>query len=179
MRHLFPACLLSIAVSANCFAQPMPQTGVVVGASESAVMAQRVLQYELMLGYELNPTLAICVDEVFMNSWMLPGNAETQPSDKGVERVRRRLEICQAEVPANDRDFRFAAEIRMNLEARLKAARALELSKTPAKDCLEKSKTQEAFQACLTDAFNVAPSESLWLKWLALFERRPTVAALR
>lgn len=179
IRLLFPACLLCIAVTSNCFAQRTPQTGVIVGASESAEMAQRVLQYELMLGYELKPTLAVCVDEVFMKSWMLPGKTETQLSNKGVERVRRRLEICQAGVPGNDQDFRLTAEMRMSMEARLKAAQALELSKKSAKDCIEKSNTQEHFKACLTNAFASAPNENLWTRWLTLFERRTTVASIK
>lgn len=179
MGFLFPACLLCIAVTSNCFAQPTTHVGAVVGASESAEMAQRVLQYELMLGYELKPTLAVCVDEVFLNNWMLPGKTETQLSDKGVERVRRRLEICQAGVPGNDQDFRLTAEIRMSMEARLKAAQALELSKKSAKDCIEKSNTQDSFKACLTNVFASAPSESLWTKWLTLFERRTTVASIK
>ena len=185
VKSFFPACLWLFFLSCNCHAQANLPQDVIANASDPGEVVQRVLQYELVIGYELEAKLAACVDEELQKTWMLPEKAEAELSNKAIERVRRRLEICQAGGKAipnaggSPGDYRLTTEMRSSLESQLKAARALELSKKPAKDCLAKSDTTENLKACLNAALASSPSESVWSKWLVLFERRTAIASIK
>src|ERR1035437_8306193 len=96
MKRCLPAGLFCLTLMANCFGQAVPVSSTVVDEVQSLEMAQRVLQYELMLGSDLNSNVAVCVDEGIVHAWMVPEKADAQVSGKALERVRRRLETCQA-----------------------------------------------------------------------------------
>ena len=178
MRQYQTASLLCLALMVDCFAQTVPPDASDADASQSTEMALRVLQYELIVGVELDSQLAVCVDTELHNAWMLPEKAQTELSAKAVERVRRRLEICQAGAQSQAKDLRLAAEIRIGMEAQLKAARALELSKNSARNCLNKTQTQDTYKDCMTAALPVASVQFHWPRWLALFNRRTSLVAM-
>lgn len=177
MRDYLPVSLLYLSLMGNCYAQTTPTNSTEVDAAQSTELTLRVLQYEVMLGSELGSTLAVCVDEGLQNAWMLPEKAQTEFSGKAVERIRRRLEICQAGAGSQTKDLRLAGEIRIVMEAQLKAARALELSKNSARSCLSNSQMQDSYKACMATVLPVVPSEFQWTRWLALFERHTSFAA--
>jgi hypothetical protein len=164
----------------NCNAQTALPIDAVVDASLTSGMVQRVLQYELMLGSELESRLAVCVDEGLGSTWMIPEKLETEVPAKAIERVRRRLEICQAVSGTRSQDMtmRLAAGIRLSMESQLMAAHALELSKSLAQSCLTKSQSQEVFRICMTKALQMNPGNIQFSKWMTLYDRRANFAAL-
>ncbi len=178
MRHHITAGLLSLLLTIGCNAQTNPSIETEVETSQITEMAQRALQYEIMLGAELSPTLAVCVDERLRNVWMLPEKAETELSAKAVGRVRRGLEVCQASADSQSKDLRLSAEIRHGMEAQLIAARRLELTRMSARNCLGKSHTQDTYKECMVIALPATLSEYQWPKWLTLFHRRTSLVAL-
>ena len=174
MRYAIPNSFLSLLLMANCYAQSTPPNQDEVDLTQ---MVQRTLQYQIMLGLELSTSFSVCLDEGLHGSWMLPQKAETEVSMKAVERVRRRLEICQAEASPETTDFRLAAGIRKEMEGRLKAAQALEHSKNVASTCLKQSQFQDAYRAGISAALPQAMNEFQWPRWLSLFERRDSILA--
>ncbi len=178
MRHNFPASILCVTLVSNCFAQSAPPTASEIEASLSSGMAQRVLQYELLLGSELDASIAVCVDEELKNTWMVPAKPEVELSAKAIERVRRRLEICQAVSGTHSQQKRLSAEIRRTMELQLIAARALEVPKSLAQSCIAKSQSKDDFKTCLTRAKEMNPSDNEWFKWSTLYDRRAYFAAI-
>jgi hypothetical protein len=178
MRYHQKAGLLCLVLTICCTAQTVPSYESEIETSRATEMAQRALQYEMMLGVDINSTLAVCVDERLHDVWMLPEKAETELSAKAVGRVRRGLEICQSSAVGQTKDLRLSAEIRQGMEAQLIAARKLELNRNSARICLGKSQTQDTYKECMAIALPTALSEFQWPKWLMLYERRTSLIAL-
>lgn len=178
MRNDLLCGLFCLVLTGEGYAQAMAFSGMEMGASESTALAQRTLQYEMLLGSELSPTIAVCIDEKLGNVWMLPTQSASDLSVRATERIRRRMEICLAEAGSLTIDFRFAAELRRGMEAQLKAAHGLELAKHSARNCLDRSPTQDSYKDCMATALPAALGGVQWNRWLMLFERRANLVAL-
>jgi hypothetical protein len=139
-------------------------------------LVQRVLQYEIMLGSDLSSGVALCIDEKFSNAWMLPENPNAEVSAQATERVRRALELCQANSGEDPMPSRLASQIRRNMEEQFKIAQALNASKKAVQSCMSNAQAQDTYKACMTTALPASRNESSWPRWAMLFDRRTTLA---
>lgn len=140
-------------------------------------MAQRVIQYETILGVDIEPRLAACMDDRFQAAWLLPARADAEISAQTRERVRRALEVCRIQTSADPDEYRLAAQIRQGMEAQLRLAQEMAVAKGSAQACIDKSQDRDGFKACLSAAIPAGVDASHWAKWMALFDRRaPRVA---
>lgn len=177
MNTKLTAVLICLLALADANGQQEPEKVPAIAVQDSSEMAMRVLQYEILLGTNLNPLVAVCIDESHRTSWMLPANSATEASSRAIERIRRTAEICQAGTEGQSTDLRLASKIRAALESQLKAAQALEVSKHSAHNCIGQSKTEETFKACMATALPNSTLDALWTKWLSIFGRRISIAA--
>lgn len=182
MNIKLTAIFMGVLVFAHANGQQEPTKVPVIAMQDSAEMALRVLQYEILLGTELNPLVAVCIDQTHRSSWILPESSSTEASAKAIERIRRTAEICRARTRQQPSDgpsvdMRLATDIRTSLEFQLNAARALEVTKRSAQNCISQSKTDETFKTCISTALPNSSIDALWAKWLSVFGRRISIAA--
>ena len=182
MKTELTAILICAFVLTDAYSQQEPANVSVIAGRDSLEMALRVLQYEILLGTELIPLVAVCIDQSHRTSWMLPENSTTEASATAIERIRRTAEICQATTRLQSTEERSLAmqlvsDIRTSMEFQFKAAHALEASKRTAQNCIAKSKTDENFKTCMAAVRPSLILDSLWPKWLSIFGRRISIAA--
>ncbi len=147
-----------------------------VDEAQRLELVQRVLQYEIMLGSDLSSGVALCIDEKFSNAWMLPENPNADVSAQATERVRRALELCQANSGEDLTLYRLASQIRSDLEEKFKLAKALDATKKAVHSCMSMAQGQDTYKTCMTAAIPASRNESSWPRWAMLFERRVTLA---
>lgn len=164
LRQLLTLLVIGLA-TIKTYSQPVQ-----VPDSAETALVQRIFQYESVLGSELKPKVAFCVDEAMGKSWFL-GDAPTLEIRKSlVEKLRRSAETCA--VVTSTEKARLAAELRAMTERQLKLAQRLEVPIAAARVCVTTSPTPMDFRTCLTKALGKPPAEVDWGYWMVLFERK-------
>lgn len=161
------AALLSLVVCSHALA------GKVDPATATAMLLID-LQNELILGQQLSPAMAACVDDEAAGRWVLPSKPESEISDRAQQRKQRAREHCSAaltgvqgsDIPRNTSEamHKMFAE---HLQARL----ALEETKKQARTCLTTSRDDDGFERCLQPNAALVADDATRAQWLALFAR--------
>ena len=183
MKTELTAILICALALTDANSQQEPAKISFIAGQDSLEMGLRVLQYEILLGTELNSLVAICIDKSHRTSWMLPESSATKASATAIESIRRTAEICQAatrrlqSTEGQSLVMQLASDIRTSLEFQLQTAHALEASKRTAQNCIAQSKTDENFKTCMAAVRPSLILAPLWPKWLSIFGRRISIAA--
>lgn len=181
-RHLprwRPALLGALAAcaaltAAVAVAEPAPpgNSGRAAGQGDAAGL-QRALHYERMLGLELAPDMAVCVDARVGAAWTLPSVAATPPSERLVERAQRAHEECRGLLlpePLDQARRQVSASFRRQFQRQIQARQAQEPTKQAVKACLHEQEASAGFKGCLAHQAPGVLTEMNWPRWLALFE---------
>lgn len=166
MKHVlrttgvFLVCLGSL----NAMSQPAS-----ILDEPDVALVQRILQYEFVLGSELKPKIALCLDEAMGSSWFLEADSTLEIRQSVVEKLRRTVETCT--VATSSEGSRLAAQLRAMTEGMLKKAQQLEIPISSARVCISKEISPAEFRNCITKALGKPPAEVDWGYWMILFER--------
>jgi len=135
------------------------------------------LQNELILGEQLSPAMAACVDDEAAGRWVLPSKPGSEISDRAQQRKQRAREHCSAaltgvqgsDIPRNTSEamHKVFAE---HLQARL----ALEETKKHARTGHTSSRDDDGFERCLQPNAALVADDATRAQWLALFARYST-----
>ena len=184
--NLLTGLIFSFFLTLNCLAQTTTANSFLLGTVQSTEMAQRVFQYEIVLGRELSSDVGVCIDGELSYAWMLPEKAETELSLKAIARVKSIQRVCglHSGSDSNASIFignftagNFTAGIRTVISEQLQAAQVLEQTRKSTRVCLN-SQSQDTYKSCIQMALPVVPSDFQWTRWFSLFERRATLLAL-
>lgn len=160
-RLLFSTLLLSYVLSTGAVSagssSPSPQAG---------ELLLRLLQYEAMLGDELTPEMALCVDMVTRGRFFEFAPDGGPPGASAINSVRRAAELC-AISPAYGAT-RLVGELRELLAKQLAQATKL----NAVRQCLSQSVGTEALRTCVTTATGAPPTPTEWRQWTTLFQQR-------
>jgi hypothetical protein len=174
-----PALLTSVALwatltAAAAMAEPArPWDGGRVSAQADASGLQRALHYERMLGLELAPDMAVCVDSRVGESWSLPTVAAMAPSERFVQRAQRAHEECSGLLlpePLDQQRRQVSASFRRQFQRQIQARQSQEPTKQAVKDCLQHQEAPAEFQRCLAQSAPGVLTDMSWPRWLTLFE---------
>ena len=130
----------------------------------------RVLQYETVLGFELEPKVSLCVDEAMGRHWFLGDDPSQVVRQSTSDKLRQLADTCP--VALSSEKARLAAQLRALTERQLKLAQRIEKPAAVARGCITKSTSAAELKICLTSVFGKPPPESEWGHWLVLYERR-------
>jgi len=158
--------VLLLVVSQTAFSQVTSST---LFEANGALLL-RVLQYESVLGFELNPKVSLCVDEAMGRHWILGDDPSQGVRQSTSDKLRQVADTCP--VALSSEKARLAAQLRALTERQLKLAQRIEKPAAVARDCLTKSTSAAELRICLTSVFGKPPPESEWGHWLVLYERR-------
>jgi len=153
------------------------QVGAVAAELGTGVHASMVLldlQNELILGTQLSPVMAACLDERAADGWVLPFQAQIEISERAQQRKQRARERCSAALSGMDKGDipRSTSEaIRKEFSEHLQARLALEEIKESARRCIAGQRNSEGFQRCMRSNAPTVAADGAWPRWLALFVR--------
>jgi hypothetical protein len=153
------------------------QVGAVAAEPGTGVRASMVLldlQNELILGTQLSPMMAACLDDGAADGWVLPSQAQIEISERTQQRKQRARERCSASLSGMDEGdiTRSTSEaIHKEFAEQLQARLALEKTKESARRCIARQRDSEGFQRCMTSDAPTVAAEGAWPRWLALFVR--------
>jgi hypothetical protein len=147
------------------------------GALEGGVISdikvpllQRIIQYESVLGFELKPKVALCVDEAMGSIWFLGDDPSLEVRQSIAYKLRNVAESCA--VAMSSEKARLAAQLRALTERQLKLAQRLEMPVATARACVAKSATPTEFRNCISKVLRNPPDETDWGYWMVLYERK-------
>jgi len=182
VRSWLPGVIILISLMVECQAQSNLTRALLLATGQSPEMAQRVFQYEIILGRELSSNIGLCIDGELSYAWMLPENADSELSLKAIERVKNVQRVCEDRFVRDSNVFsltgNLTAGIRTVMAEQLQAAQVLEQTKKSTRICLTNSQSQDTYKSCIQMALPLVPSDFQWTKWFSLFERRATLLAL-
>ena len=167
LARIFIGALFGSALCHQALAEPR----------DSAVVSSLLLtdlQNELILGTQLSPMMATCMDDDATGGWVLPARLEREITDLAQQRKQRASEHCGtalAGVTASDIPRGTSEALHKGFAQHLQARMALEEPKRAARACLANSEDQVAFRRCVQhNGIEVADGVS-WSRWLTLFAR--------
>ncbi len=182
MLNLLSGIIFSFLLTLNCLAQTTTANSLLIDTVKSTEMAQRVLQYEIILGRELSSSIGVCIDGELSYAWMLPEKTETELSLKAIERVKTVQRFCEDRSVRDSNVFSLTgsltAGIRTVMAEQFQAAQVLEQTKKSTRSCLSNAQSQDTYKSCIQLALPMVPSDFQWTRWFSLFERRATLVAL-
>lgn len=162
---------IGLMIAATAWAMCFPVGAQSVKPARLAAMIQMDLQNELILGEQLRPSMASCLDSYAGGGWVLPRSAEAEISDRALQRKQRAKEACSAAM-VPDMEHRLATEaLRTGLEKHYQARMALEETKKKVRVCLKDAVGEERFKHCLEQDAPAAIEGAAWSRWLDLFAR--------
>ncbi|MDP3626140.1 MAG: hypothetical protein U1C47_18090 [Hydrogenophaga sp.] len=144
------------------------------GAAVEASMLQLDLQNELILGAQLSPLIAACMDDEAAGGWVLPSKEQIEISDRAQQRKQRARERCSTAfsgVDETDIPRSTSEALRKGFAEQLQARMALEDAKKHARGCITGQSDSDGYQRCLQSNSATAFGEGTWPRWLALFVR--------
>ena len=144
------------------------------GAATETSMVLLDLQNELILGTQLSPMMAACLDDEAAGGWVLPSNAQIEISDRAQQRKQRALENCSFPIPdlaVIDSPRKTSEALRRGFADQLQARLALEDAKKHARDCIAGQANAEGFKRCLLANTETTVDEGSWPRWFTLFVR--------
>jgi len=152
-------------------------TQALAGQSDTASASSLMLidlQNELILGTQLSPMMAACVDDDAAGGWVLPSRLDSEIADRSQQRKQRAREHCSAvltglretDIPRNTSEA-----LHKGFAQHLQARRALEEPKKTARACLTNSYDQAAFRRCMQHHPIVVADGTSWSRWQTLFAR--------
>lgn len=155
---------LAILSSGTPAAEPLGQ--------DAAALLQRVLQYELILGLEVDPAVSGCLDQQFAGQWLLPADPDIDVSAAASFRLRRAHEAC-LQPPGNAymQPRLVSGAVRHTLDTHLQARRELESARQQVHGCLAASRAVPQFEACLARTLAVGPGADVRARWVSIFKR--------
>lgn len=151
------------------------QVAVVAGAPGAAVdasMLQLDLQNELILGAQLSPMMAACMDDEAAGGWVLPSKEQVEISERAQQRKQRASERCSTAFSGVDETdiLRSTSEaLRKGFAEQLQARLALEDAKRHSRGCIAGQSNPDGFKSCMHSNEATTTDEGSWTRWLALF----------
>jgi hypothetical protein len=136
----------------------------------NGALLQRIIQYESVLGFELKPKVALCVDEAMGSIWFLGDDPSLEVRQSIAYKLRNVAESCA--VAMSSEKARLAAQLRALTERQLKLAQRLEMPVATARACVAKSATPTEFRNCISKVLRNPPDETDWGYWMVLYERK-------
>ncbi len=133
-------------------------------------LLQRIIQYESVLGFELKPKVALCIDDAMGRIWFLGDDPSLEVKQSTAYKLRNVAESCA--VAMSSEKARLAAQLRALTERQLKLAQRLEMPVATARACVAKPSTATEYRNCLSKVLRTTPDETDWGYWMVLYERK-------
>lgn len=168
--HLWSRLTLAILFACNIPQNVLAQTTNQDLTNAEVEALYRLIQYDYVLDSHLSSAVGLCVDELMGGIWLLPDAPSSTVRNSVTGRVRHAAENCA--VATTGEKSRLVAELRAMTERQLKMAARLEKPVADARLCVATSPSTPLLRNCVTLAMGRPPSETDWVNWLRLYERR-------
>lgn len=137
--------------------------------ADDIAFLQRSLQAEAILRTTSSYEVDVCVDQAINGVWLLDDGSRSPPSHL-VDRLRRASEACNDQ-QRFDKE-RLATQISRTVQRQARSAIQLEQMKTAARGCVDTSRDELAFRACIASTLGENSVKIGWVRWQSLYRSK-------
>lgn len=136
---------------------------------EEGALVQRALQAEIILRTTSSTEVDLCMDQAINGAWLL-GDGSRSPPSHLVDRLRRASELC-TDQERTDKE-RLATQLSRTIQRQAENASRLDEAKAAARGCIDRSRDEFAFRACLVSELGEGAAQVGWTRWQSLYRSK-------